>query len=325
MNGYQQKESKNSDMDATIPNDSDTGNVRNGPDPDDDDKSTRSSDSRESDPSTSSSSSSSSNSPPSSPISTPKRHNKSNNFTNDPDVSFSDAMTSDQIRQNAWELLQANPSDIRTNSPSSKQYQSYHDAPTMSSMHRTNQFQSDSLHDGCGYANNPNGNSGYYETSGDLSFQNVASMALSCMAHCLTEGYRAASTYYTGESTQHTSMASNGNYHQNFNNVGSYYSDNYNNEVDGNKSTSMKSDNDRSNNAHISGYCGSYQNNETATQTILPQSTTTKEFGEKVKHEVQAANEPTQPVLTVPQGEYTSVAMPATYQGGSKVMRETFH
>mmetsp|Transcript_451 Transcript_451/g.905 ORF Transcript_451/g.905 Transcript_451/m.905 type:complete len:312 (+) Transcript_451:114-1049(+) len=307
----QRKDEESASVDAVLSDESNKGNTRNRHALVDD-KSTRSSDSSESN--SSSSSSSPSNSPPPSPISTPKRHNKSNHFQ-----LSTDAMTGDQIRQNAWELLQANPSDIRANSPPPKQYQTYHDAPTISSMHRTNQFQNDSFHNSGGIANNPNANSGYYETSGDLSFQNVASMALSCMAHCLTEGYRAAATYYTGESTQHSSMRSNGNYHQNYNYSGSYYSDNYNDESRGNNSTNWESDGGN-NNVNISGYSGSYQNKETAKQTTLSQSTITKEVEENSKQKVLAAKEPAQPTSTEPQGEYTSVAMPATYQGGSKIM-----
>lgn len=311
----QLKEEKSASVDAVLSNEWDRGNTRNGQALDDD-NSTRSSDSSECDSSSSSTSSSPSSlkSPPPSPISTPKRHNKSNHFQ-----LSTDEMTGDQIRQNAWELLQANASDIRANSPPPKQYQSYHDAPTISSMHRTNQFQNDSFHNGGGIANNPNANSGYYETSGDLSFQNVASMALSCIAHCLTEGYRAASTYYTGESTQHSPMRSDGNYHENYHHAGSYYSDNYNDGASGNNSTNWEADS-RNKNVNISGYSGSYQNKETAKQTTLPQSTITKEVEENSKQKVRAIKESTQPISTEPQGEYASVAMPATYQGGSKVM-----
>ena len=113
-----------------------------------------------------------------------------------------------QIRQHARELLQStsergsfeseNSNSVRVESASnltrqSKSYQSYHDAPPS-----TREISSSSFTNPDASATPPlattrdHGNS----DDGGMSMMDIATMAFSCVAHCLTEGYRAASNYY---------------------------------------------------------------------------------------------------------------------------------
>jgi hypothetical protein len=114
----------------------------------------------------------------------------------------------DQIRQNAMQLLNAEVS------PTSNRYRSYHDSTPAA----TNFASSDAS--GRGSLPPWSGTQSSYGVDDALSVSQVASMAFNCIAQCLTEGYRAASNYYS-----ETSGGSGGGYDHNYakvdnNNVG---------------------------------------------------------------------------------------------------------
>ena len=240
-----------------------------------------------------SSSSSSIDSPPPSPVPRKTKQNKldqkksrkGKNRKEKPQEEKWDSMNGDQIRQSARELLQSSPersaSEKKTGS-TDKKYQSYHDAPAMSSMHRSSQFQNyanDSFPNSSSYASNQHERD-QCDTSDNLSIYHIASMALDCMAHCLTEGYRAASTYYGGDDpSQHPSMSNIGSNHHNYQQVvRSYYNDNYSGNMDGND--------------NVGGDVCSGKDN--------------------------AVGEMRREIALEPKGEYTSVPLPSTYQGGTR-------
>ena len=98
-----------------------------------------------------------------------------------------------QIRQNAMQLLnnaEASPS-------SNRYYRSYHNDHHGSAIQPSTVFPMNNSTN-MTEAHHPRG----VETlpsssSGDLSVSQIASMAFGCIAHCLTESYRAASNYYS--------------------------------------------------------------------------------------------------------------------------------
>jgi hypothetical protein len=101
----------------------------------------------------------------------------------------------EQIRQNAMQLLNTEVS------PTSNRYRSYHDSAPAAS----NFISSDSV-TGNLPSWNTNNTQSFYGVGDALSVSQVASMAFNCIAHCLTEGYRAASNYYSesqGEGYDH--------------------------------------------------------------------------------------------------------------------------
>ena len=99
-----------------------------------------------------------------------------------------------QIRQNAMQLLnnaEASPS-------SNRYYRSYHNDHHGSAIQPSTVLpvNNSNMTDGSGYSHYPRGVEAS-PSSGDLSVSQVASMAFGCIAHCLTESYRAASNYYS--------------------------------------------------------------------------------------------------------------------------------
>lgn len=100
-----------------------------------------------------------------------------------------------QIRQNAMQLLnnaEASPS-------SNRYYRSYHNDHHGSAIQPSTVLpvnNSNNMTDS-GYSHHPRGVEAPSSSSGDLSVSQVASMAFGCIAHCLTESYRAASNYYS--------------------------------------------------------------------------------------------------------------------------------
>lgn len=159
-----------------------------------------------------------------------------------------------QIRQHARELLQSSTSSERGSVESdnnvgarvestsnltkqSNNFHSYHDAPPSAHVASPSSFT------------NPAANTATppWATSSDridsddygMSMTDIATMAFSCVARCLTEGYRAASNYYgTYPQDQYSVTMTTGvqNYYQQ---VGSYHNDAYNHDR-----TNMNSYND---------------------------------------------------------------------------------
>ena len=199
-----------------------------------------------------------------------KRHKKSSSKKSKKSPGLTEAEQdlynahADQIRLNAMQLLNTEVS------PTSNRYRSYHDQPpTVSNSSDHASATGNNLPPWS--SNNANAQSSY--GVGDaLSVSQVASMAFSCIAHCLTEGYRAASNYYSetqaGEDYNHNYAKVGGENH-----VGEIphgYQDGYQQQMD------------RGLNSNQSSGQGS-----------------------------------TEQKLHV-KGEYATVSMPSTYQGGSK-------
>jgi len=177
----------------------------------------------------------------------------------------------DQIRQNAIQLLNTEVS------PTSNRYRSYHEGPTAASA-----LASDDM-DGASLPPWTNTTQSSYEVDNVLSVSQVASMAFNCITHCLTEGYRAASNYY---SIYEQSGAADGGRDHNYSMVGGESGN-----IDGRSFKSSYQD------GYQQQMDRGYSNNQSSGQGSTE----------------QAGLDQTQL-----QGEYTTVSMPSTYQGGNK-------
>ena len=170
----------------------------------------------------------------------------------------------DQIRQNARSLLKASPDDNRVGrgktvassstsnntAEDTRGYQSYQDGPppVVSSNSNYSQFNnSNETAATSSWTNNDfamSNNNSNADTS--ISATDVAFMAMSCVAHCLSESYRAASNYYgdyhqqrdqynypsvssaaAGSNHSYEQVATTGYPRNNNNYNNSYYSDSY--------------------------------------------------------------------------------------------------
>lgn len=134
---------------------------------------------------------------------TPTRKSKSgrkkSNNTNTPESKTWDSMDGYEIRKNALNLLnspdsshshQAQGGERKMNSIS---YQSYQDSPYGNNNGRDDDRPAHQYYSSP-HLSSPS--SQPHHDDGNLSVYHVASLAFNCMVHCLTEGYRAASTYY---------------------------------------------------------------------------------------------------------------------------------
>ena len=154
-----------------------------------------------------------------------------------------------QIRQHARELLQSSSTersnssiiepDININNSAKQQinntnnYQSYHDAPPPHSSARvssssstfTTNPNSDATMVSPPWGSSDHGNSDDY----GMSMTDIATMAFSCVARCLTEGYRAASNYYGNyPQEQYTGATSPVGAQSYYHQVASYHNESYN-------------------------------------------------------------------------------------------------
>lgn len=210
----------------------------------------------------------------------------------------------DAIRQNARELLQTSPtkSGIKHDATSKasaaintciSSYQSYQDAsPVRSSSASTQHFNCNTtIPQRRGLSS-----SSQISDEGSLSMADVASMAFACVSTCLTETYRAASTYYY----QPDGVSSNHNYAH----VAVGHHDN-----GGSESSYGNIDNAIS---QRTNYSDGYQ-----TQTESSLSKQCKEVmdrGQSDTSNVQTASQPSGEKQIEEWG--TSLQVPSTYQGG---------
>jgi len=288
----------------------------------------------------------------------------------------SNTMNPDQIRNNARAILQSSP-DNRGSSSTKKNkkkpsaatsyptvtdnvYASYQDTPTASAhqninnMSPTSQFSNYSK-DVYNDNNNPNttttttppwashddsrNNSHNSENNDEgLTVTDVASLAFTCVAHCLTEGYRAASMYYGGASydahdhhnsqTQYPSVlgpdyrqVDSGYYHNDGNNEASYGnnggSSNYNNDSSDYNGGGYKSK---------GYYSDSYQTegggDETTTKCHIrevmergssPRDVASQSLGQDTEQRIAMQQ---QQQIIDKKDEWATVHVPSTYQGG---------
>jgi len=154
-----------------------------------------------------------------------------------------DSMDGYEVRQNALKLLNTSPDANETKKGGGERkmnsitYQSYQDLPyssgSPSTMERPSNFSSTQ---NSPYASSaqPTWGDSRYNANNDvnddgLSVYHVASLTFSCMVHCLTEGYRAASTYYN--STEDSASSPMGGFQSttpsSYDHVGSYQDNNY--------------------------------------------------------------------------------------------------
>ncbi|KAL7481670.1 hypothetical protein ACHAW6_010668 [Cyclotella cf. meneghiniana] len=170
-----------------------------------------------------------------------------------------------EIRQNAKQLVNAKIP------PSTNRYRSYHDSPATFVSSNSSVRQP--------WTAGPSSQESY--GVGDaLSVSQVASMAFNCISHCFTEGYRAASNYY---STYEQEGKAAHNYHQ----IG------------------RGEDNNSPSSNGVGGVdplCGYQQQHM---ERDLPRASSGK--GNHQQSDVRV------------KGEYATVSLPSTYQGGNNV------
>mmetsp|Transcript_5022 Transcript_5022/g.7292 ORF Transcript_5022/g.7292 Transcript_5022/m.7292 type:complete len:294 (-) Transcript_5022:89-970(-) len=198
-----------------------------------------SSDDDDSSKSSASSTSSSEDSPTPSDLNSNGGHHDAPSETTPSKSKTWDSMDGYQVRQNAIKLL--NSPDANANETNngggvdrkmnSITYKSYHDSPYSSGS----QFSSSQTSPYNGSAQPNWGDSRYNANdSGDdnLSVYHIASLTFNCMVHCLTEGYRAASTYYNSSHPEDSAPSHMGGYQptssSSFGHVGSYQDNSYN-------------------------------------------------------------------------------------------------
>ncbi len=212
----------------------------------------------------------------------------------------------DQIRKNARELLHASPDKVAgidvskktmNNTITSSSYQSYQDAPTVR-MSSVSSSQYNNNNSNMMSSNPPwNGSSGSSTDEG-LSVTDVATMAFSCVVHCVTESYRAASNYYSGD---YPSVSDSNNNSQNYQQVaGSYH-----------QSTQSSSI------GYNNGYSdGGYQTkfSEQPSQEGEVMDRGDSKMQSNNTYEQQASQ--TSGEQTVQKEEWSTVHVPSTYQGG---------
>ena len=200
------------------------------------------------------------------------------------------ALSADQIRRNARDLLQSSPggdpgkttmgkSPNNAGMPSG--CQSYQDAPTV-------QMSNAQLSNPTSSAANPPW-ADHAPESG-LSVTEVASMAFACVAHCLTEGYRAASNYYGGYHQEQFAPVSGPNNSRAYRQVAGY----------GNEAYSGRP----------SGYGDGYQSKFSdkppgGSKEVMDRG---QSSGQGTEQATQQAKEQKE--------EWATVSVPSTYQGG---------
>lgn len=189
-----------------------------------------SSDDDDSSQSSASSTSSSEDSPTPSDLNSNKGHHDASSKATPSKSKTWDSMDGYQVRQNAIKLLNspetnANESnggvDRKMNSIT---YKSYHDSPYSNGSHFSSSETST-----YNTSAQPNWGDSRYNANdaGDdsLSVYHVASLTFNCIAHCLTEGYRAASTYYNSSYPEDSAPSHMGGYQptsSSYGHVGSY-------------------------------------------------------------------------------------------------------
>lgn len=222
-------------------------------------------------------------------------------------------MNGDQIRKNARELLLSSPAPDgvasldynkhvgRSNLAAATGYQSYHDAPTVR-MSSNSQFTS------------PQAAASPWSSQSEegLSITEVASMAFTCVAHCLTEGYRAASTYYGGyEQNQYPSVSGSEN-SQHYQQVAGYQ-----NEADCNRSASYYGNDDQQTSSINVGYKNGYSDGYQTKLSECPnQRGEIMERGGLPRSNDNESTDQTSGEDTVQKEEWATVHVPSTYQGG---------
>lgn len=229
-------------------------------------------------------------------------------------------MNGDQIRKTARELLLTSPDGVasldynkniggtasagRSNpAANASGYQSYHDAPTVR-MSSNSQFASP-------HAATPPWSS-QNESEEGLSMTEVASMAFTCVAHCLTEGYRAASTYYSGyEQNQYPSVSGPDN-SQNYQKVSGYQHEAYSN-----RSASYNDNDDQQSSSINVGYKNGYSDGYQTKLSECPnQHREIMERGGLPRSNDNECAGQTSGEGTVQKEEWATVHVPSTYQGG---------
>lgn len=183
-------------------------------------------------------------------------------------------------------------------SPSTNRYKSYHDSTPVS----TNFVSSDSNTNSNSIGSLPPWNStsaqSSYGVGDNLSVSQVASMAFNCIAQCLTEGYRAASNYYT-ESTQQQGggVGIIGGYNHNYSKV---------------ESSTVGEIGNRGGGYQDVGYQQQQQQMDRGLSCTLNQASGQGSTEVEVNPHTQVGE-------VKVKGEYATVSMPSTYQGGNKV------
>ena len=224
-----------------------------------------------------------------------------------------------QIRQHARELLSSSERDtesdnnntIHPTKQSNNNYQSYHDAPSTrvtSASHFTN-------HDATTTVSPPwaSPSSDYGNSDDDgMSMTDIATMAFSCVASCLTEGYRAASNYYGTYYQQHQQeqypgtrmMSGVQSYYQQ---VASYHNEAYSHSNNNNYRANM---NNSYNDVQPSknGYSDLYQNEISGTE-VMERGNTSSISNEKSSRQTPGEQ-------TSRKEEWETVQVPSSYQGG---------
>ena len=148
-----------------------------------------------------------------------------------------DCMDGYEVRQNALKLLNASPDANETKKGGTDRkmnsitYQSYHDSPGFQSMERPANFSSTQTSQFAPSVQPTWGDSRYNANNADaddsLSVYHIASLTFNCMVHCLTEGYRAASTYYNNHDSAPSHMGGFQNTSSSYDHVGSYQDNSY--------------------------------------------------------------------------------------------------
>ena len=225
-----------------------------------------------------------------------------------------ETVDAEQIRHNARVLLQSSPTGIKSDkrnimisnssntvgkTKGTTKYQSYQDAPSVSTP----------TYDQLNTSNNiattiPQWGSSSTTNDEGLSMTDVATMAFSCVAHCITESVRAASNYY--DAYQHQETGLNNNTH-NYEQVSGYHNDNisYNN----NPNTPQHA------NYANNGYSDGYQT-KSFTDKPSSQNREVMERGGSSTNNEQAASQSSGEQTTQKAEEWATVHVPSTYQGG---------
>eukprot|EP00956_Cyclotella_meneghiniana_P004072 scaffold4918_cov46-Cyclotella_meneghiniana.AAC.7 len=215
-----------------------------------------------------------------------------------------------QIRQNALQLL----NHAEVSSPSTKYYKSYHNDTAAASIIQPPPPLSMNNSYNNNYTTNNNYNDNREETSyGELNVSQVVSMAFGCIAHCLTESYRAASNYY---STTAAASAASTQSNVSFNHYRYETVDGEGNAMTDSTATGhigelsrggnvTTNNNNNNNTVSYQGYNGYQQTMERggANQSSGQMSTESNSSIENNRNKVV-------------QGEYATVSLPSTYQGG---------
>lgn len=195
-----------------------------------------------------------------------------------------DSMDGYEVRQNALKLLSASPEANETKKGDGERkmnsitYQSYQDLPYSSGS------PSSQTSPHAPSAQPPWGDSRYNANNNahddSLSVSHIASLTFNCMVHCLTEGYRAASTYYNSSAEDSASAPIGGVRSTSYDHVASYQDNTY------------------------SGGGGQSQYREVMDRDVS-QPRTSEGSSERGSYQ----SEPPQ------RGDYTTVKLPSTYQG----------